>query len=134
MPKIFDGFTGSGSWLEDFINSQAADDTKKESLAHWEDDVIQAVKTKRYSGLDEALTDLKSRVGLTETAMLDLQNGIMRRVAFDREWHTMHKTNTPELKKLAATKHELLALANEFDMRGEQKIADAIDKALLNLP
>ena len=134
MPNIFDGITGSASWLDDFLNSQAATDTKIESIAHWEEDVIKAVKARHYLGLDEALADLKTRTGLTETAMTDLTDGIMKRVSMDKEWHQIHGTSTPQLVVLANTKQDLIELANTFDLHGELKIANAIDLALDQLP
>jgi len=134
MPRIFDGFNSSASWLDDFINSQAADDVKKESLAFMEDDIIKAVKTKRYSGLDEALADLRQRVGLTEKAIADITLGITKKATLDAEWHAIHGTMTEELKTLASAKLTLAELASEFDDNEQPIIADAIDNVLEKLP
>ena len=134
MAKIFDGFNSSASWLDEFINSQAADDNKKETLAQWEDDVIVAVKTHHYSGLDEALIDLKSRLGITEAAADSLKSGILKKVATDVEWHKIHGTTSNELVKLAAVKADLVKLANSFDEEGTQEVSDAIDQTLRKLP
>lgn len=134
MAKIFDGFNGSTSWLEDFITSQAAEEVQKEALAGWEDDVIRAVKTRRYSNVEEAITDMQVRAGLSETAACEIKAGVLKKVATDKEWHSIHGTTTPQLKTLANTKINLLQLANDFDGYGELAIANAIDEALSNLP
>lgn len=130
MPNIFDGFNSSAGWLDDFITSQAAADTKEDMVASWENDVITAVKAKRYTGLDEALVDLRQRTGLTETAMTDIRNGILKKTAADQEWHSVLGTSTPQLKKLAEVKIELMNIANEFDMQGNTAVSDAIDSTL----
>lgn len=134
MTNLFGGFTSSASWLEDFIQSQAAADIKKETVVAWEDDVIRAVKAKRYSGLDEALSDLRQRTGLSETASDDMKSSIMKKVAMDKEWHATHGTSSKELRVLSKTKLNLIQLASDFDLIGKKDVADTIDKVLTELP
>ena len=134
MARVFDGFTSSASWLEDFLVSQSTDELKKETLATWEDDVIKAVKARRYNGVDEALADLRSRTGLTERAMSNLKNGIVKKVAADQEWHDLHGTITPELRQLAQTKKDLIAIANDLDVAGRTDVSDEIDAVIKLLP
>lgn len=134
MPNIFDGFSGSANWLDDFITSEAALEISKETVTAWEEDVIKAVKTQRYSNLEEALADMRQKTGLTDVVADDIKNGIIKKTAFDKQWHSIHNSTSKELLLLKKAKMNLVQLANQFDDHGEVAVSNAIDEALDKLP
>lgn len=132
MPDIFGGT--NGNWMDEFLQGEEMEKIANDAHSGWEDDVIHAVKARTYASLDEALTSLKERTGLTENLVHEIKASIVKKTAMDTEWHKLLGTNSPQMSSLRQAKNELVSIANELDRLGLKAEASEIDDVLRDLP